>query len=102
MTKKQFLLLKLIEECVEVAHRASKQLQFGKNEIQKDQPETNAYRLKGELLDLLALVNLLQQESEIPLWTLEELEGATNKKQVKLQKYLNLSASLGQLPEIKL
>jgi hypothetical protein len=102
MTKKQFLLLKLIEECVEVAHIASKQLQFGKDKVQKNQLESNTHRLKGEILDLNALVHLLQEESEIPVWSHEEFLGATNKKKVKLQKYLDLSTSLGQLPEIKL
>jgi NTP pyrophosphatase (non-canonical NTP hydrolase) len=56
MTKQQFLLLKLSEECMEVAQRASKQIQFGKDEVQKDQLKTNQARLKDELLDLFALV----------------------------------------------
>jgi hypothetical protein len=36
MTREQFLLLKLSEECAEAAQRASKQIQFGKTETQKD------------------------------------------------------------------
>jgi len=102
MKKNQFLLLKLIEECVEVAHRASKQMQFGKEEVQKNQEETNATRLKGEILDLLVLIHLLEEEKEFSDITFKEYETAYHEKKEKLQKYLNLSASLGQLPEIKL
>ena len=40
MTKTQFLLLKLAEECAEVAQRAIKQIQFGKDERQKDRKIT--------------------------------------------------------------
>jgi len=102
MKKNQFLLLKLIEECVEVAHRASKQMQFGKEEKQKNQEETNATRLKGEILDPLVLIRLLEEEKEFSVITLDEYKTAYHEKKEKLQKYLNLSASLGQLPEIKL
>ena len=46
MNLEQFYLLKLAEERSEVAQRALKQMQFGKNEIQKDQALTNS-RLVG-------------------------------------------------------
>jgi NTP pyrophosphatase (non-canonical NTP hydrolase) len=102
MKKNQFLLLKLIEECVEVAHRASKQIQFGKNEKQKDQLYTNGARLQSELLDLFVIWKMLEDAGEIPEWTVEEAETNEQNKKAKLQKYLDLSVSLGQLPEIKL
>ncbi len=102
MKKNQFLLLKLIEECAEIAHRASKQIQFGRNEVQKNQRETNAVRLRNEILDLYAVVSMLTEEREILLWTFDEYADARDAKKIKLQKYLDLSASLGQLPEIKL
>jgi NTP pyrophosphatase (non-canonical NTP hydrolase) len=102
MKKNQFLLLKLAEECVEVAQRCSKQIQFGKDEIQRDQLKTNGDRLKSELLDLLVIVRMLQLEDEIPGWSHKEFVLAKNQKKEKMQKYLTLSAILGQLPEIKL
>ena len=77
-------------------------MQFGKEEKQKGQEETNAVRLKGEILDLLVLIHLLEEEKEFSEIMFEEYETAYQKKKEKLQKYLNLSASLGQLPEIKL
>jgi NTP pyrophosphatase (non-canonical NTP hydrolase) len=100
MNKQQFLLLKLAEECSEVAQRALKQIQFGKSEIQKDQSKCNAERLTDEIMDLSVLVRLLQEESEVLAWTHRTFEAAKKKKVKKLQKYLDLSRSLGQLPEI--
>lgn len=110
MNKQQFLLLKLIEECAEVAQRASKQIQFGKDERQKDhaphgataESKSNAERLKDELMDLFVMASILHDELEIPTWTIQELATARIVKKQKLQKYLDLSYSLGQLPEIKL
>jgi NTP pyrophosphatase (non-canonical NTP hydrolase) len=102
MNKQQFLLLKLAEECSEVAQRALKQIQFGKDEVQKDQLKCNSERLRDEITDLNILVHLLQKESEIPSLTRREFKTTKKKKMEKLQKYLDLSRSLGQLPEIKL
>lgn len=94
--------MKLSEECAEVAQRCSKQIQFGKLETQNGQGLTNAERLKNELLDLMAVTTLLQMEMEIPTWTNEDLMMAVMKKRDKMQKYLDLSASLQELPPIKL
>lgn len=51
MSFRQYKLLKLMEECTEVAKRASKQMQFGDRQ---HQPEylPNRDRLREELLDL--------------------------------------------------
>ena len=110
MNKQQFLLLKLAEECAEVAQRASKQIQFGRDESQKDHAPTgapvesksNSERLKEELLDLLSIWSMLEDVNEISKWTIEEAVESHDKKKIKLQKYLDLSYSLGQLPEIRL
>lgn len=102
MKKNQFLLLKLAEECAEVAHRASKQIQFGKDEKQKDQSLANGERLRGELLDLVVIWRMLEDEGEIPKFTADMADSAYLSKKIKLQKYLDLSHSLGQLPEIEL
>lgn len=57
----QFLLLHLIEECAEVQQRATKALRFGLDEVQPGQDLNNLQRLSGELNDLFAVVDLLQQ-----------------------------------------
>lgn len=96
----QFLLLKLMEECDEVSQRASKQIQFGKFEIQTKQNLTNAERLKLELIDLFAVVKLLQAAGEIPELDDVDLDKAIEEKKQKMQKYLGYSRKLGELPEI--
>jgi hypothetical protein len=62
LDKRQHRLLKLMEECAEVAHRASKQILFGKQEIQHGQELTNAERLRGEVLDLLLCIRFCERE----------------------------------------
>lgn len=108
MTKEKFLLLKLIEECAEVAQRASKQIQFGTHESQGQSglsdnktPETqltNAQRLKAELTDLYVIVNLLQLNGAIPPTAGgKEFRLAKVKKIAKLNKYLAYSRQLGEI-----
>jgi NTP pyrophosphatase (non-canonical NTP hydrolase) len=98
----QFLLLKLMEECSEVAQRASKQIQFGKLEVQNGQSLTNAERLKLELLDLVAVAILLQRKGELPEFDDIDLEDIIEAKRLKMMKYLKMSHGLGELPEIVL
>lgn len=92
MTRNQYLLLKLSEECSEVAQRCSKQIQFGKDEIQKGQELTNQKRLHSELVDLTAIIQLLNEAGEItPIPNLEEL---IEQKKEKIKKYLRYSQEL--------
>lgn len=100
MKRNQFLLMKLMEECSEVAQRASKQIQFGKLETQNGQGKTNGERLKDEILDLMAIVKMLELSNEIPVVGLQEYSEACVAKQFKLNKYLKMSNELGELPEI--
>lgn len=93
MNLEQFYLLKLAEECSEVAQRALKQMQFGKNEIQKDQALTNSMRLRAELNDLLSVIKILEEMSEIP--HAYDLDEYITKKRAKLEKYLEYSRELG-------
>jgi hypothetical protein len=93
----QFLLIKLSEECAEVSQRALKQVQFGSTEIQKGQEFTNAQRLKNELLDLLSIAKTLQELNEIPHISQYEIREARKEKIKKLEKYLALSTSLGEI-----
>lgn len=98
MDQKQFLLLKIMEECSEISQRASKALQFGMNEIQSGQDLTNQERLQSEIDDLLCIVELFNQHSEagegfITKITSEQLDA----KRKKLNKFLVYSKDLGVL-----
>src|SRR5579864_3680049 len=105
MTVHQYSLLKLAEECAEVSQRALKQMQFGKEESQAQGPsttkitETNAQRLRGEVNDLLAVLDCLMDIGELPEIAPWELLQAKGVKKQKLLKYLNYSRSLGKVEE---
>lgn len=110
MTRNQFLLTKLAEECAEVSQRALKQIQFGATQIQKGNevkdgtapPDkevglTNAQRLSNELLDLAFICDLLEAEGQLVRFTDEEIETARERKTDRLNKYLEFSRSLGEI-----
>ena len=97
MTYRQYLLLKLAEECAEVAQRALKQMQFGRDEIQHDQELTNGQRLSQELIDLEAVKILLVHTQEIPDQRFQEYQNAVEKKHTKMKKYFDYSQSLGMV-----
>lgn len=101
MDHRQHLLLKLMEECAEVSQRASKQMQFGRDEYQPNQaiPWTNSERLRDEINDLLAVVKMLEEVGEIPKFDLKDFDKHLDMKRGKIRKYLKYSESLGMVKE---
>jgi hypothetical protein len=102
MTIKQWLLLKVAEECTEVAHRALKTIQFGIDEIQPGQPYTNLYRLEAELLDLAVIVSLLNNRPGVLIrgWECFNLKLVPLDARVKkVEKYLQMSQDLGEVEQ---
>lgn len=109
MNKEQFLLMKLAEECAEVAQRAIKSMQYGSDQVWKkgevpggrevipDEGLSNAQRLANELMDLTIMCELLQKLGAITSPPENELEWEekTQAKIAKLNKYLTFSRSLG-------
>ena len=92
MNKTEYLLTVLMEECAEVAQRASKAIRFTLEEIQPGMHEgyqdTNKRRLERELGDLLAVMQ------ELGL-TIHEEDVLLKLK--KLDKYMDYSRKLGTL-----
>jgi len=78
-------LIILMEEALEVVHRASKALRFGLSEIQPGQPYTNAARISREVGDFFAVAALAVEEK-----TLFESDIMSNHavKGGKLAKYM--------------
>lgn len=66
MNRTEILLTCLMEECSEVAQRASKALRFGLEEVQAGQDRNNAERIVEELRDLVAVAFLLEEWLELP------------------------------------
>jgi hypothetical protein len=113
MNRNQFLLMKLAEECNEVAKRALKQAQFGANEKQStdglydpdkssylkpEAQQTNAERTTGELVDIAILCELLEEAKQlVPPPAPFDFDQIKATKISKMNKYLALSRAEGQI-----
>lgn len=74
------LLTILIEECAEVAQRATKMLRFGVEEVQPGQPFSNRCRLSEEFGDLLAVARLCTEAGLLDTITVDARVPAKMKK----------------------
>lgn len=90
MTRTEHLLTILSEEAAEVAQRVSKALRFGLEEVQPGQPLTNAQRIAYEMVDLIAVYQMVLGFSRIDLNS-----PAMAAKRVKVETYLRFSAGRG-------
>ena len=97
MDLEQFLLCKIAEEANEVGHRAMKQQQYGRDEVQPGQPWSNGERLGAEVWDMAAVASLLVSLGAMPHATPEALEQLRVAKVAKMRRYLELSISLGRV-----
>lgn len=96
MTKTEYLLTCLIEECTEVQQAATKCLRFGLNNYHPDHPEaTNVEDLERELIHIYAVRFMLGYEGIIsgdPIMT----EQITPKVE-KVLRFMEVSRSEGRL-----
>src|ERR1035437_2851230 len=105
MNERQYLLIKLIEECAEVSQRATKALTFGMYESQSQnplstntRPETklnNNERLCQEFEDLIAVSSMLNEHIAKPLSV--KNSAAKGAKIEKMRKYMDCSRLQGTL-----
>lgn len=97
MDRIDHLFVILAEECSEVTQRVTKALRFGWDEVQPGQPFTNRQRVQDELIDLLAMVNLLEGEpGGLDALTISDHQKFKAKKD-KVKKYLEYSRECGRL-----
>lgn len=82
MNKSDYLLTLLAEEALEIAHRSTKALRFGLNEIQSLQEYTNAHRIEREINDLRAVLELLHAEQPFFRITPDRDQIEAHKKQI--------------------
>ncbi len=97
MTRTEHLLTILAEECSEVAQRVSKALRFGIDEVQPGQELTNADRITYEMVDLVAVFDMLCEAGVLPFIhrpAFNENAGIAAKK-AKVEKFLAFSAGRG-------
>ena len=93
MTRNEMLLLKVMEECAEVAQRVSKALCFGMSEVQPGQEFDNKTRIMAEFTDLVATMEMAGLHPR----SLDE--DALRAKKVKVEKYVKYSESCGMVAE---
>jgi hypothetical protein len=90
-------LIMLMEECAEVAHRASKQLRFGRDEVQPGQDQPNHARLREEIMDVHAVIERLIEANLIEPISFADTDEHRKNKQAKVDRMLALSRSQGRL-----
>jgi len=97
MNSREYLLVCLIEELSEIQYSASKALRFGLDEGHPDNHSTNADDIRNELIDLTAVVSLLEASGVIPIISQKELAQKIRAKKAKLLKYSGYSIARGIL-----
>ena len=94
MNKTEYLLICLIEECAEIQQAATKALRFGLNNGHPSRRNTNADDIAKECCDLIAIIELLEEEKIINGMT--NIQNIKHKKK-KMKHYMNYSRGLGIL-----
>ncbi len=94
MTRQEYLLTKLMEECCEVAQETAKAKLFGVHE-QRDLPTSNRERMQKEYNDVLAIVDMLNLAG-VTLYRDEALIAA---KKEKVERYMRYSRECGTLQD---
>lgn len=89
MKRSDHLLWVLAEECTEVAHRCSKAARFNLKLTEPGHTLNNAERIIQEYQDLIAAVEMLQEDGLIPKEISRE---AIDAKKAKVERYMLLCA----------
>jgi len=100
MTRQELLLTILAEECVETAQRCSKAIRFTPEEVEPNQSITqlsNAERIVYEFNDIVAVMQMLQEEGVLPKVFNQQ---AIDLKKEKVEKWLLYSRKRGALEPI--
>lgn len=95
MNKEQMLLLKVAEECNEIAQVCSKAIRFGLYNNRPGEDLTNISRIIEEFKDLKAAIFRLECETEENINTINTTE--LQDRVLKIDKYLQVSRDLGIL-----
>jgi len=100
MTRRQWLLVKLMEECDETSQRASKSAIFGGDEIEPKEGETrtNDERILGEFCHIVAYLEILKTEGFLP-WNTDMMTYEIEKKRQEIEKWYQHSIDQGQIKE---
>ncbi len=98
MKRSEYLLTVLAEEGSEVAHRVSKALRFGVDEIQPGQTDTNGERIRFEVYDVIASYLIAADENNgLPHLHLDAdiIGQITATKRAKIERFMAISREQG-------
>ena len=96
MTRKEHLLVILMEECAEIQKDCSKALRFGLDERWgPDGTESNAEKINREVSDLVGVLQLLQEDNHLGMIDYQKVED----KKAKVEYHLEYSKKVGTLTE---
>jgi hypothetical protein len=101
MTKQEYTLTCLQEECAEVIQIISKIKRFGADSFHPDDPEkvTNAENLAREIMDLMAVIQMVGAEGVLPEITPREAGESIQRKIDKVEFYMKASRAIGILEQ---
>lgn len=97
MSRIDYLLSHLAQECCEVAIRCTKAQHFGLDEVQPEQSLTNRQRIQEELCDLLALVDEMYESEILEPFSRRDQQARISAKIRKAGQFRQYSRELGRL-----
>ena len=86
-----------MEECAEIQKAAAKALRFGLDDHAPGSDTTNVDDISNEIIDLLAIVEMLKAEKIISYICQQEAELLIEAKREKVEKYIVYSKERGSL-----
>ena len=95
MNRVEYLFTKLMEEAAEVQQDAAKCMLFGADETYAPIGISNAHRVRVEFNEMLAVIEMLQDEGAMPRQMVDKDIIAA--KKLKVEKYMLYSAEIGCL-----
>lgn len=95
LNRQEYLITKLMEEAVEVAHRCAKALTFGLHDHPPGSLQTAEHLLMYELVDFQAVFDKLVAEEILKPPHDDVLREMHTAKDAKIEKYYDYSVSTG-------
>ena len=97
MNKTEHLLTCLMEECAEIQKAAAKALRFGLDDHAPNSDSTNAEDISTEIIDLLAVIEMLKEEKIIPEIRQHNADSLIARKKEKVKQYMNYVKERGTM-----